>query len=132
MKPLTSKDNELIKAASAAISGCYDPVRHHHTVGAALRCGDRVYTGVNIDSVHSSCAEMGAISAAVLAGERVFDCIVAVEGEKGQNLLSPCGNCRQVLWDYMPDVDVIVETPDGLMKIPARDLVPYAYSVPTD
>ena len=131
MLPLTKEDRELIAAASKAISGCYDREKGHHTVGAALRCSDgKVFTGVNVYSVHSACAEMIAIGGAVMAGEKEFDCIVAVRGEHGEEMLSPCGNCRQVFWDYMPDVDVIVETSDGLGKVPARALIPHAYTTP--
>ncbi len=53
----------------------------YHTVGAALRCKNgKIYTGVNCDGIHGSCAEFTAMGAAITAGEREFDCIVAVTG----------------------------------------------------
>ena len=65
-----------------------------------------------------------------LNGEREFECLVAVRGEKGEEILPPCGNCRQFLSDYMPDCKVIINTKTNLKKIAVKELLPFAYSVP--
>ena len=54
------------------------------------------------------------------------DC--AVEGKTGK-ILSPCGNCRQVLSDYMPEAYVIVSQDGKVGKIKAKELLPLAYHV---
>ncbi len=101
-----------------------------HTVGAAVRtAGGKIYVGINVYSVHGACAEQVALGAAMTAGEREFTDIVAVRGPEGAELLPPCGNCRQLLSDYAPSCRVIVPTPAGPRKVPAKELLPFAYEV---
>ena len=125
---LTEQDEALISAARAAIRRNYDGVHFNHTVGAAVRCGSgAVYAGVNVYSVHGACAEQVALGAAITSGERVFETIVAVRGEEGEELLPPCGNCRQLLADYAPECGVILSVSGVPQKIPAKELLPFAY-----
>ena len=132
MQALTAQDHALIAAARAAIIRNYDHIHFNFTVGAAVRCADgEVYTGVNVYSIHGACAEQVALGAAITAGERVFETIVAVRGADGDELLPPCGNCRQILSDYAPDCAVILAVDGTMRKIPARMLLPYAYEVET-
>ena len=61
-------------------------------------------------------------------GEREFDTIVAAHMKAPNNVVSPCGNCRQMLFEYCPDINVIVNDENGqLVKVTARELLPYAY-----
>ena len=129
---LTQEDHTLLAAAREAIRRNYDGIQFNFTVGAAVRCGSgRIYTGVNVYSIHGACAEQVALGAAITAGERVFETIVAVRGADGEELLPPCGNCRQILSDYAPDCAVILAVDGTMRKIPARMLLPYAYEVET-
>lgn len=130
MLPLTDSDRRLLAAAQETIRKNYDSKSHLHTVGAAVRCkGGKIYTGVNVYSLHGACAEQVAIGAAITNGEREFEAIVAVRGKDGQEILPPCGNCRQMLWDYMPDCAVILDFGGEPKKLPARELLPFAYGV---
>ena len=130
LEPITDTDKELIVMAKQAIIPNYDGVSYNHTVGAAVRCKNgRIYTGVNVYSIHGACAEQVAIGAAITAGEREFEVIVAVEGEKGERILPPCGNCRQMLSDYMPDCMVLIPTEGEIKKVAAKELLPFAYVV---
>lgn len=127
-EPLTAADLALIQAAREAIGRNYDRAGGLHTVGAAVRCGSgRVYTGVNLYALHGACAEQVALGAAITQGERVFETIAAVRGEAGEELLPPCGNCRQILCDYAPDCRVILDTGNGPEKVRAGALLPFAY-----
>ncbi len=130
MNLLQERDYELIAEAKRAIRLNYDQERYNHTVGAAVRCKNgNVYVGVNLYSLHGACAEQVAIGAAITNGERDFDIIVAVRGREGEEIIPPCGNCRQMLHDYMPDCNVIVPVCGRLGKIKAKDLLPFSYSV---
>ena len=130
MHPLTDSDRRLLAAAQETIRQNYDASSHLHTVGAAVRCkSGNIYTGVNVYSLHGACAEQVAIGAAITNGEREFEAIVAVRGEHGQEILPPCGNCQQILCDYMPDRAVILQAGETLAKLPARELLPFAYGV---
>ena len=129
-EPLDALDYELIEAARAAIRPNYDPVNFDHTVGAAVRCKDgSIYTGVNLYTIHGACGEFIALGAAITAGRREFEAIVAVEGEQGENIRPPCGNCRQMLSHYAPGCKVILPGAGGPFKIPAAELLPFAYEI---
>ena len=128
MKSLEERDRALIEAAGAAIRRNYDGENFHHTVGAAVRCGSgAVYTGVNVFSIHGACAEQVAIGSAITNGERVLEAIAAVRGKDGSELLPPCGSCRQLLADYAPECEVILPVNGVAQKVPAKDLLPFAY-----
>ena len=82
---------------------------------------------MNCDGIHGSCAEYVAVGTAISAGEREFDTIVAVHEKHLNGVIPPCGNCRQMLFEYCPDVKVIVNDDNGnLIKVHARDLLPFA------
>lgn len=121
-------DRELIKAACAVIEQNYSAPRH--TVGAAVLCSSgRIYTGVNVESCgYGPCAEPIAIGRAITEGERVIERIVAVGGPaEPHSVMSPCGNCRQLLFDYAPQCWVILTHESRVVKVRARDLIPDAY-----
>ena len=126
---ITNEDRELVAMALRVLEKNYDDGIYYHTVGAALRCKNgKVYLGVNCDGIHGSCAEFIAMGNAVSAGEREFDTIVAVHQQTLNNLLSPCGNCRQMMYEYYPDIRVIFNDDDGKMvKVCLRDILPFAW-----
>jgi len=126
LEELNSEDVTLISKAQEVIKMNFDFEKNNHTVGAAVRCKNgNIYLGVNVYFNHGPCAEVIAVGAAITAGEREFDCIVAVRGEG--DVLPPCGNCRQMLSDYALACDVIVNTADGEKKIKVSELIPFSY-----
>ena len=130
MNALLEKDYELIAEAKKAIRLNYDQKKENHTVGAAIRCKNgKVYVGVNVYSLHGACAEQVAIGTAITNGERDFDTVVAVRGKEGEEIIPPCGNCRQILHDYTPNCDVIISVDGEPEKIKAKELLPFSYSV---
>lgn len=129
---LNEKDEELISIADkVALSNCdlYDDITMH--LGCALRCkSGKIYTGINIKTSHSICAEQVAIGSALTAGEREFDCIVSVKMDEDGNtrVVSPCGLCRYTFEKLNLDCDVIVEDENGNpFKVKTIDLLPYPY-----
>lgn len=77
-------------------------------------------------SIHGSCAEFIAIGAAITAGEREFETIVATRAQsEGGILLPPCGNCREMLVRYAPNIQVLVQTGNGVEKYSIQELIPY-------
>ena len=126
---VTKEDKELIAAGLDVLSKNFDDGVYHHTVGCALLCKNgKVYTGVNCDGIHGSCAEYITMGMAISAGEREFDTIVATHEKALNGVVPPCGNCRQMLFEYCPDIKVIVNDEEGnLIKVSARDLLPFAW-----
>lgn len=127
---ITEQDKELIELALKVLERNFDDGVYHHTVGSALRCKNgNIFTGVNCDGIHGSCAEFISIGAAITAGEREFDTIVAVHDKALNGLLPPCGNCRQMLFDYCPDVKVILNDENhNIVKVEIKELLPLAYA----
>jgi len=69
------------------------------------------------------CAERVAIFKAISEGERGFDAIAVVTNTDA--LTSPCGACRQLIWEFCGDVPVIMSNLKGKMEIvQMRDLFP--------
>lgn len=127
--PLNETDEKLIPLALEVLEKNFDDGVYNHTVGCALLCKNgKVYTGVNCDGIHGSCAEYITMGIAISAGEREFETIVAVHDKADKFVISPCGNCRQMLFEYCPDIKVIVKDENGeLVKVTARDLLPFAW-----
>lgn len=97
-------------------------------VGAALRdVTGRVFTGANVENAAypaTICAERVALPAAVVAGVRDFTAL-AVVGD-GDGPCTPCGTCRQVLFEFAPQLYVVAAGADGARKeyVLGRDLLP--------
>lgn len=99
-KPLA----ELFDAARQAQTRAYAPYSRFR-VGAAIRGADgRIFAGCNVENAAypvGSCAEAGAISAMVAAGEtRIAAILVLGDGE---GLVTPCGACRQRIREFGTD-----------------------------
>ena len=123
-------DRALIAAASRVLEENYcDP---RHTVGAAVRCkSGRTYAAVNVESCgYGPCAEPIAIGCAISNKERSLERLVAVGGrQEPHNIMSPCGNCRQLLLEYAPECMVIISHNERPVKVRAKDLLPDSYSL---
>jgi cytidine deaminase len=128
---VNKKHQLLIDAAIEVLRRNAHPVRH--SVGAAVLCASgKIYTGINVESSgHGVSAEPIALGAALSQGERKILAVVAVcnRGD-GFMVLSPCGNCRQMLVDYALEAEVLYTDSDGLTKTIARNLLPGAYTSP--
>ena len=126
---LTETDHLLISKGLEVLAANYDDGVYNHTVGCALLCkSGHIYQGVNCDGIHGACAEYVTMGMAISAGEREFDTIVAVHEKHVNGVIPPCGNCRQMLFEYCPDIRVIVNDEQGkLIKVRARDLLPFAW-----
>ena len=115
MSPTTTSDvaiEQLLEAAIAVTHNAYIPYSHY-PVGAALRATDgTVYSGCNVENAAypaTICGERTALVKAVSEGRREFDVIVVVTKNAG----SPCGLCRQMLYEFSPNLRVILADLDG-------------------
>lgn len=118
----------LIQQAIAASQNAYVPYSKYH-VGAALRAvSGTVYTGCNVENASYPaciCGERTALVKAISEGDRAFDVIVVATANGG----SPCGVCRQMLFEFAPDLRVVTVDFDGNIVIDAslRDLLLYGF-----
>lgn len=123
-------DEKLVALAKEAMEHAYVPYSKFR-VGAALLTKDgRVFKGCNIENASygaTNCAERTVIFKAVSEGYREFDAI-AIVASSG-DYASPCGICRQVLAEFMPDGKVILDSEEkGMVTYLVRELLPFGFS----
>lgn len=107
LDPAAARD--LLDRAREVRANAYAPYSRF-PVGAALLAADgRVFTGCNVENASyglANCAERVAIGKAVSEGVQQFAAI-AVIGPEDVQPCAPCGACRQVLYEFEPDLPVI-------------------------
>jgi cytidine deaminase len=99
-------------------------------VGAALETADgRIITGCNIENSTyglTMCAERVAIFKAVSEGHRSFTRIVVVADTSQPT--SPCGACRQMLWEFAGNIEVILADLENIKTThQLKDLLPHPF-----
>ena len=123
-------DQELVQRAMDMWERAYAPYSKF-PVGAALLCEDgTVFTGCNVESAAygcTICAERTALVKAVSQGRRTGWTAIAVAG-RGEDYCWPCGSCRQMLYEFAPDLRVIAAREDGAYQVvPLSQLLPMAF-----
>ena len=122
---------ELFAAARAVQAHAHAPYSHFH-VGAAIRTASgAIFVGCNVENAaypEGVCAEAGAISAMVAAGERRIDTILTVCD--GDTLATSCGGCRQKIREFADDDTVVYAAgPDGVRAAYGMaDLLPDSFA----
>jgi cytidine deaminase len=116
----------LIQAALAARQNAHAPFSHFQ-VGAALEdSAGRIYTGCNVENASyglTLCAERVAVFKAISEGARQFR-RVAVVADTG-TLTPPCGACRQILWEFCGDAELVLANLHGKTEtLRLKDLLP--------
>lgn len=118
----------LIAAAQAVRLKAYAPFSNY-LVGAAILGEDgKIYTGCNVEnSAYPStiCAERVAVTKAVSEGMQKFSAIAVVTRDGG----SPCGTCRQVMFEFAPTLLVIMANEHGqvIHEQVLTDLLPLGF-----
>ena len=118
----------LFIIAREMMENAYAPFSGYH-VGAALLGKDgRVYTGVNVENSSyggTICAERTACVKAVSEGCRAFEAI-AIATKDGDGF--PCGICRQFLYEFAPDLVIILgKDEENLKTYTLRELLPEGF-----
>ena len=122
-------DADLIARATDARTRAFAPFSKFR-VGAALLAADgTVVTGCNVESASyglTICAERVAVVKGVSDGRTVFTRVVVVADTPKPT--PPCGACRQLLWEFAPDAEVILSNLTGtVVRYTMRDLLPDAF-----
>jgi cytidine deaminase len=126
----TYDEADLLRRARAVRERAYAPYSGFR-VGAVVVTGDgEVFEGVNVENASyrlTSCAEQSAIVSMVSAGVRGPVVAVAVVGD-GRDPCTPCGACRQTIFEFGPDATVYASG-DGGRPLVARitELLPHGF-----
>lgn len=117
MTETNAQYDALIGMARAAREHSHAPFSNFR-VGAAVRSkSGRIFSGCNIENATfglTLCAERVAIFKAISEGERGFDAVAVVADT--DTLTPPCGACRQVLWEFCGDAEVILANLKGKVE----------------
>jgi cytidine deaminase len=119
----------LIAAAIEARAKAFAPFSKF-LVGAAVEAGDgTIVAGCNVESASyglTICAERLAVFAGVSRGHRRFRRVAVVADTPEPT--PPCGACRQILWEFAPDAEVVLANIAGMVrKTTVRELIPDAF-----
>ncbi|MCY4072857.1 MAG: cytidine deaminase [Chloroflexi bacterium] len=119
---------ELIKAAIAASEMAYIPYSNYRVGAALLTLDGDVFTGCNVESASYTptiCAERTALVKAISEGKREFSAVAVVTRDGG----SPCGVCRQLLYEFSPSMIVVMADLEGAVhqRATLADLLPFGF-----
>jgi cytidine deaminase len=126
---LFDSERRVVEAAER-LAAALGSAPNHTVAAAAMDTAGRVHEAVNVHHFTGGpCAELVllGVAAAAEAGPLVT---IAAAGDQGRGLISPCGRCRQALFDLHPDVFIAVPTDAGPQLRPVHKLLPDTYFVP--
>lgn len=121
---------DLVKLALEVKENAYVPYSGFKVGSALLTKKGNIYTGVNVESVAYSptiCAESTAIVKAVTAGEQEFSAIAIISNSVEYTM--PCGVCRQRLYEFGDDFDVIcANNKQEYIVYKIKELLPHGFN----
>jgi len=130
--PLSSQEREsLLQAARQALQRAYARYSNFHVGAALLTEQGEVFTGCNVENASyglTNCAERSAIFTAVQNTKAVKLAIRAVGVVNGNDVpCSPCGACRQVIFEFGENAIVIFKGQQGYLEMPIQQLLPESF-----
>lgn len=123
------ENRELVLLAKEAMEKAYAPYSKFKVGAALLAKNGEVFLGCNVENASygaTICAERTAISKAISEGVKEFEkiAIVASSGDYA----APCGICRQVLYEFLPDGEVILDSDhEGMKVMSLKELLPMGF-----
>ncbi|MFY9950158.1 MAG: cytidine deaminase [Candidatus Sulfotelmatobacter sp.] len=126
----TSLQAQLLRSAKKAMKNAHAPYSKFR-VGAAILLSDgKIFGGCNVENASygmTNCAERTAIFSAVAQlGPKIEIRAVSVANDHGVPC-SPCGACRQVIYEFGPDATVFFQGKDGPRQAHITELLPEGF-----
>lgn len=121
---------DLLRRARQIRQRGYAPYSQFRVGAVVLTEDGRVFDGVNVENASyrmTTCAEQAAIAAMVSSGALGPIVAVAVVGD-GTDPCTPCGGCRQTIFEFGPQA-VVYSSGDGGRPLitPITDLLPHGF-----
>jgi cytidine deaminase len=104
----------LVSAALEARENAHAPFSNFKVGAAVEDSTSRIHTGCNVENATyglTVCAERVAIFKAISEGARGFKRVAVVADT--DTLTPPCGACRQILWEFCGDIEVVLANLQG-------------------
>lgn len=128
--PTNVTPDKLVALARQAQARAYAPYSGFHVGSAVLTDDGRVFTGANVENASygaTACAESNAVRAMAHSEQlgEVTDVVVTADGDEP---VTPCGICRQVIFEFGPNARIHSAGRDGkVVTWPITDLLPRAF-----
>jgi cytidine deaminase len=127
-KPLTAAvRKQLEQAAKKVMRHAHAPYSNFHVGAAILLANGKIFSGCNVENSSygmTNCAERTAIFSAVAALIEIR--AVAVANDHGV-ACSPCGACRQVIYEFGPDATIFFQGANGPKEAQITELLPEGF-----
>lgn len=122
-------DMELLELAKTARKNSYSPYSKFRVGAAVYSESGGMYSGTNVENSSyglTVCAERIAVFKAVSEGYTDIKKIAVIA--ESEEAVSPCGACRQVIFEFGDDVEVIMSNLKGnIRKYYIKDLLPHGF-----
>ncbi len=131
----SNEHSRLIEEARLARENASAPFSKFKVGAALLTPGGKVFHGCNVENCTyglTVCAERVALLSALAAGERKFSAVAVMT--QSEEPSTPCGPCRQLMWEYCGDIDVVLSNLAGkttIYKLSELFPHPFAFSLDT-
>jgi cytidine deaminase len=121
---------KLQRAARQVMKNAHAPYSHFRVGAAILLANGKIFSGCNVENASygmTNCAERTAIFSAVAElGPRIEIRAVAVTNDHGV-ACSPCGACRQVIYEFGPDATIFFQGANGPKEAHIKELLPEGF-----
>lgn len=125
----SAKWKQLLEAARAVRRRAFAKYSKFRVGAAILTAKGNIYTGCNVENASygmTNCAERTAIHSAVAQeGPRMR--VLAVAVANGRGPCSPCGACRQVIYQFGPEALVLFKAAAGWKQSHITELLPHGF-----
>ena len=130
-KPISNEQrSKLLQSAKKAFKNAHAPYSKFRVGAAILLSNGKIFSGCNVENASygmTNCAERTAIFSAVAqCGPKIEVRAVAVANDQGIPC-SPCGACRQVIYEFGPDATIFFQGKNGPQQAHIIELLPEGF-----
>ena len=126
----TSVRARLLRSAKKVMKNAHAPYSKFRVGAAILLSNGKVFCGCNVENASygmTNCAERTAIFSAVAqCGPEIEIRAVSVVNDQGV-ACSPCGACRQVIYEFGPDATIFFQGAKGQKQAHITALLPEGF-----
>jgi cytidine deaminase len=127
------EQQQLIATATKALDNAYAPYSQFRVGAAVLTTTGKIFVGCNVENASyglSMCAERNAIANAIINSRKDTMKVKAIAVTNSNKVAcSPCGACRQVIWEFGQEAEVIFWGNQGWQSLTIQELLPEGFSL---
>jgi cytidine deaminase len=129
-KPSIEMQAKLLRSAKTVMKNAHAPYSKFRVGAAVLLSNGKIVSGCNVENASygmTNCAERTAIFSAVAQlGPKIEIRAVSVANDRGVPC-SPCGACRQVIYEFGPDAIIFFQGSKGPKQAHITQLLPEGF-----